>query len=59
MFPADVRHICLTEPSTLLSPDGRELMLAAIKQAKVPFSPSDKHQIVIKPISPKQRPRRA
>jgi len=54
-----VRHIRLTEPSTLLSPDVRELMLAAIKQAKVPFSPSDKHQIVIKSISPKQRPRRA
>jgi hypothetical protein len=54
-----VRHIRLSEPSTLLSPDVRELMLAAIKQAKVPFSAEDRHHIVIKSISPKQQPRRA
>ena len=53
-----VRHLRLTEPGMLLSPEVRKLMLAALHIARVPISPATKHRIIIKSISAKQRPRK-
>ena len=53
-----VRHLRLTEPGMLLSPEVRKLMLAALHSAHVPISPATKHRIIIKSISAKQRPRK-
>ena len=53
-----VRHIRLTDPDKLLSPEVRTLMLAALAGARVPLSPYTKHRVIIKSISAKQRPRR-
>ncbi|MEQ1517674.1 MAG: hypothetical protein ABL931_14415 [Usitatibacteraceae bacterium] len=53
-----VRHIRLTDPATLLSPPVRSLMLSALAMAKVPLSPYERHRVIIKSISAKQRPRR-
>ena len=53
-----VRHIRLIDPTTLLSPQVRSLMLAALECARVPMSPYTKHAVIIKSVSAKQRPRR-
>ena len=53
-----VRHIRLTNPDRLLSPELRTLMLAALAGARVPLSAYTKHRVIIKSISAKQRSRR-
>lgn len=53
-----VRHIRLNEPSDLNRPDIRELMAEAMEAARVPFDPAASGKLIIRSISPKQRPRR-
>jgi hypothetical protein len=53
-----VRHIRLTAPTDLNRPDVRELMTTAMECARVPFDPAAPGKLVIRSISPKQRPRR-
>ena len=53
-----VRHLRLTNPQILLSPEVRALMLAALNCAKVPLAASTRHRLIIKSISAKQRPRK-
>ena len=55
---SQVRHIRLTNPDRLLSPEVRTLMLAALDGARVPLSAYTKHRVIIKSISVKQRSRR-
>ena len=53
-----VRSIPIGAPSDLNRPDIRELMAAAMETAKVSFDPATPGQLIIRSISPKQRPRR-
>jgi hypothetical protein len=53
-----VRSIRLENAHTLLRPEVRDLMLAALTQSPVPLRPDAKHRLLIKSISSKQRPRR-
>ena len=53
-----VRHIVLKEAAMLDHPAIVELMEQALLNAKVPIDPKGKGGLVIKSISPKQRPRR-
>lgn len=55
---AAVRHIRLNDPNLLLSDDVRALMQTALKQAPIPIMPTMRRKLVIKSISPQQRPRR-
>jgi hypothetical protein len=52
------RHIVLTTPDTLDEPAVKALMKEALKRASTPLDPKQKRRMVIKSISPKQRPRR-
>jgi hypothetical protein len=52
------RHIVLTTPEILDDPAVKALMKEALKRASPPLDSAQKHRIVIKSISPKQRPRR-
>jgi len=52
------RYIMLRVPADLNRPDIRELMSAAIESARVPLDPARRAQLIIRSISPKQRPRR-
>jgi hypothetical protein len=53
-----VRMIRLESRQTLDDPKVRDLIAAALKSAKAPMNSSTKPQLLIKSISPKQRPRR-
>jgi hypothetical protein len=54
-----VRNIRLETAATLERPDVQALMRTALAQAKKPMSPDGTHRLVIRSVSPKQRPRRA
>ena len=53
-----VRHVVLKSPDALEEPAVTALMEAALERAAVPLDPNGKHRLIIKSISPKQRPRR-
>jgi hypothetical protein len=53
-----VRHIKLSSARDLDSPPIRALIKAAVRQSDVPFKRTAVSKLVIKSISPKQRPRR-
>jgi len=53
-----VRHLVLKSPDALEDPAVKALMEAALERAAVPLDPNGKHRLIIKSISPKQRPRR-
>jgi hypothetical protein len=53
-----VKHIRLDSPATLDEPAVRALMQEAAARAVVPLDPRNKHRLIIKSISAKQRPRR-
>jgi hypothetical protein len=53
-----VRHIKLTSARDLDSPAIRALIKAAVRQSDVPFVRGATSRLVIKSISPRQRPRR-
>lgn len=52
------RHIVLPSPAMLHDPAVRALMAAAVERAKVPFDPNGAHRLIIRSISPTQKPRR-
>ena len=52
-----VRHVRLVPPSVLDDPEILELINTALYRAKVPINPKARRQLIIKSISPKQRPR--
>ena len=52
------RHIRLPKAATLDEPAVKALMLEAAARAIVPFDPNGAHQLIIKSVSAKQRPRR-
>jgi hypothetical protein len=54
-----VRNIRLESADTLDDPKVRQLMQTALKHAKSPITPDGVHQLIIKSVSAKQRPRRA
>lgn len=54
-----VRNLRLETAATLDQPAVAALIKAALARAKVPMNPETKHQLVIRSISAKQRPRRA
>ncbi len=54
-----VRSIRLASAKSLDDPDLSALMQTAIERAKTPLDPHGKHQLIIRSISAKQRPRRA
>jgi hypothetical protein len=53
-----IRHIVLTEPEVLDGPAVVDLMKQALARANPPVDPALPSRIVIKSVSPKQRPRR-
>jgi hypothetical protein len=53
-----VRHIVLTEPLVLEKPAIKRLISLALAAAKKPLDPKQRRRLIIKSISPKQRPRR-
>jgi len=53
-----VRHIVLDGAATLDEPAVRALIAAAVKRARAPFTRTAKRRVVIKSVSPEQRPRR-
>jgi hypothetical protein len=53
-----VRHVVLEDDTVLEQPDVRALIDAARARAKVPLDPKQRRRLVIRSISPKQRPRR-
>jgi hypothetical protein len=52
------RHVVLPSPDSLDQPELQTLMHEAVARARVPFDPHNVHQLIIKSISQKQRPRR-
>jgi hypothetical protein len=52
------KHIVLSTASALQEPAIQALIDEALDRAKVPLSPATRHRLIIKSISPKQRPRR-
>ncbi len=52
------RHVVLPSPEALNDPAVQSLMREAKARAKVPFDARGKHRLIIKSISPTQRPRR-
>lgn len=52
------RHIVLADSAVLDRPAVRKLMRVALERANVPLDSRQKHRIIIKSISAKQRPRR-
>lgn len=52
------RHIVLEESAVLDIPAVKALMTAALRRAIKPLDPTQRHRIVIKSVSEKQRPRR-
>jgi hypothetical protein len=53
-----VRHVVLNSPDALEEPAVKALMEVALERAVAPLDAKGKHRLVIKSISPKQRPRR-
>jgi hypothetical protein len=53
-----VRSIRLETAASLDRPDVRKLMKTALERAKAPIDPKGAHQLIIKSVSAKQRPRR-
>jgi hypothetical protein len=53
-----VRNLRLETADTLERPEVAALMAAALERAKTPLPPGGRHQLIIKSISAKQRPRR-
>lgn len=53
-----VKHIRLASAETLDEPAIRALMQEAAARAVVPFDPRNKHRLIIKSVSARQRPRR-
>jgi hypothetical protein len=53
-----VRYVRLETLEVLDEPEIRELMGEALRRAKVPLDPKKRRQLIIKAVSPKQRPRR-
>jgi hypothetical protein len=53
-----VRNIRLESAATLEKPEVRALIDAALERAKVPLDPKGKHELIIRSVSAKQRPRR-
>jgi hypothetical protein len=53
-----VRHIVIEDISLFDEPDVRALMNVAMARAKVPLDPKQRRRLIIKSVSPKQRPRR-
>jgi hypothetical protein len=53
-----VRHIRLVPPGVLNDPEILDLINTALYRAKGPINPRARRHLVIKSISPKQRPRR-
>ena len=53
-----VRHIRLTGPADLDRPEISHLMAAALESARVPLNPAAPGKLIIRSVSPKQRPRR-
>ncbi len=53
-----VRNVRLESAATLDRPEVRALMKAALERAKTPLDPGSKHQLIIRSVSAKQRPRR-
>ncbi|MEO5761176.1 MAG: hypothetical protein ABIR28_02580 [Vicinamibacteria bacterium] len=53
-----VRHLRLSDPKLLDHPDVIDLMERALAQAIQPIDPQARRRMVIRSISPKQRPRR-
>src|SRR5215467_1887917 len=54
-----VRNIRLEDDQTLDHPDVEALIALALQRAKTTMPKSGKHQLIIKSVSAKQRPRRA
>ena len=53
-----VRHIVLQGAASLGDPDVKALMDACLRLADPPLDPEQKHRLIIKSVSAKQRPRR-
>lgn len=53
-----VRHVRLTSARDLDAPAVRALVKTAVARSDVPFATGKRRELVIKSISPKQRPRR-
>lgn len=53
-----VKHVVLPSPDALNQPEIQALMHEAVARARVPFDLQNPHRLIIKSISPKQRPRR-
>ena len=53
-----VRHVVLEDAKTIEAAPVRKLMALALARAKVKLDPKQKHRVVIKAVSAKQRPRR-
>jgi hypothetical protein len=54
-----VRNMRIDAAPALDRPDVRDLIATAIKKAKTPFPADGEHELIIKSVSAKQRPRRA
>ena len=52
------RHVVLKSPDSLEEPAVKPLMEVALERAVVPLDAKGKRRLIIKSISPKQRPRR-
>lgn len=53
-----VRSMRLEDAGTLDRSDVKRLMRSALQQAKVPIPPTGRHELIIKSVSAKQRPRK-
>ena len=52
------RFVRLESAGVLERPEIRTLLAAAVERAKTPFSATGRHQLIIRSVSAKQRPRR-
>jgi uncharacterized protein DUF1801 len=52
------RFIRLESAAILRRPDVKDLISAAVDQARTPFAPRGRRQVIIRSVSAKQRPRR-
>lgn len=53
-----VRHIVLADANDIAKPEVEDLIAQALTLAKAPLPAKQKHRIIIKSVSAKQRPRR-
>ena len=56
---ARIRHIVLTEPERITSPEVDALIAQALQTARVAIDPKAKSALIIKSVSARQRPRRS